>query len=81
MINSLPLQGSELIDCARANAASGLHFAAQQCGYATNVSEFQQALAQACQEAGITFHQLNDLIQGQERGRGLEIAPETLDQL
>jgi hypothetical protein len=79
MTSSLPLQGSELIDCARANATSGLHIAAQQCRYATYVSEFQQALAKACQDAGITFHHLNDLIQDHERIRGIEIAPENLD--
>jgi CBS domain-containing protein len=81
MTSSIPLKSSELIDCARANAASGIQIAASQCGYAENLSEFQQELQKACTEAGFSFHELRDLIQSEDRSRGIEIAPETLNQL
>lgn len=81
MTSSIPLKGIELIDCARANAASGIQIAANQCGYAENLSEFQQELQKACAEAGFSFHELRDLIQSQDRNRGIEIAPENLNHL
>ncbi len=43
----MALTGIDLIDCARANAASGLETAAQLCGYGEDVSAFQEALQQA----------------------------------
>ncbi|HBB34169.1 MAG TPA: hypothetical protein DDZ80_21130 [Cyanobacteria bacterium UBA8803] len=84
MAASMPLTGSELIDCAKANAKQGLEIAAQQCGYGNNHIMFEENLKQACQEIGVDIQQLSDLITAQqtvrERG-GIEVAPETLSEL
>ncbi len=48
-----PLTGSELIDCARGNAYTGIENTASLCGYAANIKDFQSALKQACEEAGL----------------------------
>lgn len=45
-----PLTGSELIDCARANASSGVENAAKLCGYGSDVSHFQSALKETSQQ-------------------------------
>ena len=81
---SKKLQGTELIDCAKANAKQGISVAAKQCGYGERLEDFQQNLKQACQEIGVKIEQLSDLIterQIQKRQRGIEIAPETKSQL
>ncbi|AFZ37809.1 hypothetical protein Sta7437_4340 [Stanieria cyanosphaera PCC 7437] len=57
-----PLTGAELIDCARANASSGIKKAAQLCGYSTDVSGFQTALKQTSQEMGLSIESLKNLL-------------------
>ncbi|MGI0495579.1 hypothetical protein ACN4EG_27700 [Alkalinema pantanalense CENA528] len=56
-----PLTGVTLIDCARSNAKSGIETAAMQCGYGDQIAAFTTALKEACDSAGITFNDLNDL--------------------
>jgi len=58
---SMPLTGIDLIDCARANAASGLETATMLCGYGSDVSGFQEALKQAGLQVGLNIKSLNDL--------------------
>lgn len=80
MTASKPLHSVELVDCATANAKSGLEVAARQCGYGEDVEAFWQNLQQACQHMGITVQTLNDLIsdrQISQLSRGIEIAPDT----
>lgn len=84
MSASKPLRGTELIDCAKANAKQGIETAAKQCGYGQDLTRFQQNLQQACQNIGVNIQELSDLITDQqivkERG-GLEISPDTTSEL
>ena len=76
----MPLTGIDLIDCARANAASGLETTAKLCGYASSVSSFQEALKQAARQMGVKIESLSDLISqppllmGEQ---GIDVAPDT----
>lgn len=84
MSSSTPLQGVELIDCARANAKQGATTAAQLCGYGEDIATFQQELHQACQHIGIEIGQLKDLITAEHeigRGRGIEVSPDSNSRL
>ncbi len=84
MTSPKQLQGTDLIDCAKANAKQGLSVASKQCGYENNIEDFQVALKQACQEIGVEIEQLSDLITDRQMNRarrGIEIAPETKSEL
>ncbi|NEP18959.1 MAG: hypothetical protein F6J97_19005 [Leptolyngbya sp. SIO4C1] len=75
-----PLTGTDLIDCARANAPQGLEVSAQQCGFGDDTTAFMTALKDACQSRGITVNELSDLITDQQsvqRAGGVEVAPDT----
>ncbi len=58
----IPLTGIDLIDCARANASSGLETAAKLCGYGSSLSGFQFALKQAGRQMGLKIESLSDLM-------------------
>ncbi len=78
MTSPKPLHGIELLDCAQANAKSGLSIATQQCGYGDNILAFQNELQKAGSEIGIQISSLNDLIletKGIERER--DFSPDT----
>jgi hypothetical protein len=80
MASPTPLQGVELISCAKANAEQGLAIAAQQCGYGENIRLFQQNLMLAGQEIGVNLDSLSNLITVQQRVREMgeiEVAPDT----
>ncbi|ACK64293.1 hypothetical protein PCC8801_0189 [Rippkaea orientalis PCC 8801] len=80
----MPLTGTELIDCARANAKQGLQTTAQLCGYQTDINKFQEALQEAGKQAGITIDALGDLLSESKnvRGRsGGEVAPDSSSSL
>lgn len=84
MASSQPLQGIELIDCAKANAPQGIETAAHLCGYGSDLNKFDQALRQACQNIGVDINQLSDLITDQQpikQSLGIEVAPDTPSQL
>ena len=84
MILPKKLQGTDLIDCAKANAKQGLSIAAKQCGYGERLEDFQQNLKQACQEIGVEIEQLSDLITDRQLAkeqRGIEVAPESKSEL
>ena len=70
-----PLEGAELLDCARANASQGLAIAAQLCGYGEQISQFEAALQDSAQRAGLSLQTLADL--SPKPGPGLTLAPET----
>lgn len=79
-----PLQGLELIDCAKASATQGLKTAAYQCGYGKDLNRFQQTLKQACQDIGVEIQELSDLITDQQSViniGGIEVAPDTPSEL
>lgn len=84
MASPTPLHGTDLIDCAKANAKKGVETAAQRCGYGQDVSSFEQELRQAGLGIGVEINQLSDLITDQETmtsQRGIEIGPDTPSQL
>jgi hypothetical protein len=84
MASSIPLQGTDLIDCAKANAKEGIETAAYLCGYGENIQKFQQELAKACEKIGVKYHELTDLITDQQNVisyGGIEIAPDTPSEL
>ena len=58
----IPLTGIELIDCARANASSGLATTVKLCGYGEEVGSFQAALKLAGRQMGLQIESLRDLI-------------------
>lgn len=75
-----PLEGLELIDCAKANAAQGIETAAELCGYGDDLNRFARELKQACQGIGVEVTGLSDLITDQQniiRDGGIEVAPES----
>ncbi len=45
MASPKPLHGTELVDCARANAKQGIETAAYQCGYGEDLNKFAQELS------------------------------------
>jgi hypothetical protein len=85
MASTTPLQGTELVDCARANAKQGIETAAYQCGYGNDLNKFARELRQACEAMNLQVKELNELITDQdmilELGTGEVIAPNTASEL
>ena len=84
MASPTPLLGTDLIDCAKANAKQGIETASHLCGYGKDISNFQQQLKQACDNIGVEIHELSDLITDQQlvkEAGGIEIAPDTATEL
>ncbi|MBD1906777.1 hypothetical protein NDI37_20940 [Funiculus sociatus GB2-A5] len=84
MASPTPLKGLELVDCARANAKQGAETAAELCGYGGNLRTFKQELKQACEDMGVTFNELSDLITDQDALMNMEgeiVAPDTPTEL
>jgi hypothetical protein len=84
MASAKPLHGTELVDCARANAKQGIETAAYQCGYGDDLNKFAQELRQACEKMNLQVKELSELITYQdmllELGTGEIVAPETPSQ-
>ncbi|MBE9129860.1 MULTISPECIES: hypothetical protein [unclassified Coleofasciculus] len=66
MASPTPLKGTDLVDCAKANAKQGTGTAAQLCGYGEDVNTFTRELKQACQRMGIEVNDISDLITEQD---------------
>lgn len=84
MAASTPLQGTELIDCARANGREGLEAAAYHCGYGDDLATFEAALKQACDQIGVDINSFGDLTktsQIQAQVLGEIVAPNSPTQL
>lgn len=85
MASAKPLHGTELVDCARANAKQGIETAAYQCGYGDDLNTFAQELRQACETMNLQVKELSELITDQdlilELGTGEIVAPETASEL
>jgi hypothetical protein len=79
MTSQVPLHGTELIDCAQANANQGIKLAAQQCGYREDLTAFDRELTVATAQIGVKINGFQDLIKITEPGqeRGIEIAPDS----
>lgn len=84
MAAKTPLEGIELVDCAKANAKQGIETAAELCGYGSDLNRFKQAVKQECERMGVTFNELTDLITDQQsvlQMGGEVVAPESENQL
>ena len=83
MTSPTPLHGTELIDCARANANQGMEVAANQCGYNGDIVTFERELQAAAHQMGIKLHGFQDLMKTPETPQpsGIEIAPDTATEL
>lgn len=85
MASPTPLQGTELVDCARANAKQGIETAAFQCGYGEDLNTFARELKQACEQMNLQVKELSELITDQdmllELGTGEVVAPDTPSEL
>jgi hypothetical protein len=85
MASPTRLQGTELVDCARANAKQGIEIAARQCGYGEDLNTFAQELKQACEQMNLQVKELSQLITDQEMllqlGSGEVVAPDTPSEL
>ena len=85
MPSPTPLHGTELVDCARANAKQGIGTAAYQCGYGDDINTFAQELRQACEKMNLQVKELRELITDQdmilELRTGEIIAPNTASEL
>ena len=81
MTSSSPLTGVILVDCAKANAKSGLAIATEQCGYGDDTAAFQSALQSACADMGVTIDDLSELlaeqVSPQVQKKGMTIAPDS----
>jgi hypothetical protein len=79
MASPIPLRGTELIDCAQANAKEGISVATQQCGYHNDIDTFQHELSVALTHIGITNKDFDDLLKAVSLvpTLGFEIAPDT----
>ncbi len=78
------LTGTNLIDCARANAEHGVKITASLCGYGEDIRSLQQALKQAGDQMGLKIETLSDLIADSQNltGRhGIDVAPDTTSSL
>ncbi|MBD2167410.1 hypothetical protein H6G04_23755 [Calothrix membranacea FACHB-236] len=85
MASTTPLLGTELVDCARANAKQGIETAAYQCGYGNDLNRFAQELRQACEDMNLQVKELTELITDQDLilqiGTGEVVAPDTASEL
>ena len=84
MASPTPLKGLELVDCARANAKQGVEVATHLSGYGEDINTFKQELKKACDDMGVTFHELTDLITDQDSLIKLDgeiVAPDTPTEL
>lgn len=85
MASAKPLLGTELVDCARANAKQGIETAAYQCGYGDDLNTFARQLRQACEEMNLQVKELSELITDQDLilqlGTGEVVAPDTASEL
>ena len=85
MASPTPLQGTDLVDCAKANAKQGIETAAYQCGYGQDLDTFARELKQACEQMNLQVNELSQLITNQEMllqlGTGEIVAPDSPSEL
>lgn len=84
MSSNVPLQGMDLISCAQASAKQGVEEASEQCGYGQNTKLFINTLEQACDEIGVSIHDLTDLAKNQDlesEVKGVIVAPDSFSEL
>ena len=57
-----PLQGKELINCARANVSGGVQQAATLCGFGSDIDRFRSALKETMEELEVSEESLQKLL-------------------
>ena len=57
-----PLQGTELTNCARANASAGVKMAAKLCGFGSDTEKFQTILKQTAEELELPLSSFKKLV-------------------
>lgn len=81
MTSPTPLKGTDLVDCAKANAKQGIETAAFLCGYGKDLNTFRRELSNACEEMNLQVSELNELITDQDMllniGEGEIVAPDS----
>lgn len=82
-MTSSPLHGTDLIDCAKANANKGIEVASQRCGYENDITTFERELKKAYDYIGVEFQGFSNMTVDRttEQEAGVIIAPETRTQL
>lgn len=78
MTSSVPLHGSELIDCAKANSEKEVSVVSERCGYGGDIAAFERELKKACNSIGVEIERFEDLKEAQpesQKESGIEIAP------
>jgi hypothetical protein len=84
MASPTPLHGSELIDCANANAQEGIQAAANLCGYSGDIVTFERELQAAAHQMGIKLHGFQDLkkkVEDPTMPKGEIVAPDSATEL
>ena len=84
LTGALPLTGTDLIDCARANASGGLETTASLCGYGEDQGRFLEALKQDGEKMGLEIESLSDLMSfppSLTGRKGIEVAPDKFNSL
>ena len=84
MASPTPLHGTELIDCAQANANQGIEVAANLCGYSGDIVTFDRELQAAAHQMGIKLHGFQDLMkkaQVETPPHGEIVAPDSSTEL
>ena len=82
MTSSAPLKGTDLIDCARANAKKGIEVTAQRCGYGSDLATFERELQKAGDHIGVEIHGFDDLTHsGEVKQAGEAVGPDTISEL
>jgi hypothetical protein len=83
IMESTPLTGIDLLNCAQANAKEGLDAASQHCGYGSDSERFMAALQEAAHNKGITLKNFSDLLNFDDLrpSPGEAIAPESPGEL
>ncbi|MBW4699058.1 MAG: hypothetical protein KME03_14390 [Aphanocapsa lilacina HA4352-LM1] len=79
-----PLKGSELIDCAKANAGLGMAVACTRSGYGRDEALFLSELRKACGAIGIDLTSFDQLASDSGANPAIEgavVAPESQDEL
>jgi len=82
MASKTPLEGAELIDCARANGEQAIEVVAERCGYGKDVATFERELQKAGEHIGVEIKSFHDLVAPKEEEMpGVVIAPDSPSEL
>jgi hypothetical protein len=82
MASKTPLQGSELIDCVKANGEQAIEVVAERCGYGSDIAAFEKELQKAGEHIGVEINSFQDFVAPkEEKEKGVIIAPDSPSEL